>query len=393
MNRILIVLLTILLSSIIGQGQGIEFMHDAPWEEVVAKAKKEKKVIFIDAYTTWCGPCKRMSKNVFTDERVGTFFNKNFINVKYDMEKPAGRKFGSKYPVSGYPTLFFIDYTEAIVLKDMGAKPVPAFLELGKKALGSVDRSGDFVEAYEKGDRSPQLVYDYVAALIQAGKPSLKIANEYLRSQKDLDSPQNLKFILMAATEADSRIFDLLLAHKKAILSENERAVVDKKVQDACQATVAKAIEYDTKDLLEEAQGKMKKYDKKLGKKFQLTSNMDFALAYNEADDYISSASKYVSKYAKKDPAKLFQIVRVIRDNFSENKNAMQQAESFAQKAASKSEKYDEILFSAMIMKENGHIKAALKEAKRALPFAVKIGKRAEERVNLFIKGLEKILR
>lgn len=65
---------------------GISFEHSS-WEDILKKAKEENKLIFIDAYTTWCGPCKMMARNVFTDAEVGTFFNQNFINVKLDMEK------------------------------------------------------------------------------------------------------------------------------------------------------------------------------------------------------------------------------------------------------------------------------------------------------------------
>ena len=392
MNRLILGFIIIIFLPAIGISQGIEFMHDPTWEELVAKAKEEKKVIFIDAYTVWCGPCKRMSKNVFTDQEIGDFYNKNFINVKFDMEKSAGRVFGSKYPVSGYPTLYFIDYSEEIVLKEMGAKSIPAFLELGKKALNSVDRSGDFVEEYEKGNRAPELVYNYVEALIKADKPNLKIANDYLRSQEDLSTPQNLKFILMATTEADSRIFDLLLQYKKSILAQHSEEIVTKKVKDACNATVSKAIEYDEKDLLLEAQNKMNRYDKKLGKAYKLESNMSFSLAYNQADEYIQNAVKYSSKYIKNNPEKLFDLAKTIRTHFSENKKAMLQAEVFAKKATAKTENYDDLLFCATIMKENGHIKEALKTAKSALPFAQKKGKRAEERVNFFIKDLEKKL-
>ncbi len=392
MHKLIMVFSIILLMNSGVMAQEIEFLHDTPWEEVVAKAKKEKKVIFIDAYTTWCGPCKRMSRTVFTDERAGSFFNKNFINVKYDMEKPEGRKFGSKYPVSGYPTLYFIDYTEDIVLKEMGAKPVPAFVELGKKALSSVDRSGDYAGEYEKGNRDPQLVYNYVEALIKANKPSLKIANDYLRSQQDLSTPENLRFILMATIEADSRIFDLLLKHKKAIIAQNSEEVVSKKVKDACMATVEKAIEYDEKDLLIEAQNKMKAYDKKLAKPFILESNMSFALAYNDADTYIRDATKFASKYAKKDTKKLFSMAKTIQEHFSESKKAMEVAESFAKKATAKSDNYQDLLYCAMLMKANGHIKEAIKVAERALPLARKAGKRSEDRVNFFIKDLKKQL-
>jgi thiol:disulfide interchange protein len=72
--------------SINAQDVGIRFM-DATWEQVMAEAKKQEKLIFVDAYTTWCGPCKVMAQNVFTQKEVGDFYNRYFVNYKLDMEK------------------------------------------------------------------------------------------------------------------------------------------------------------------------------------------------------------------------------------------------------------------------------------------------------------------
>ena len=101
--------------------QGIEFFHGT-WEEALEQAQIQDKVIFVDAYTTWCGPCKRMSKAVFPNEKVGAFYNQNFINMKIDMEKAPGRKFLQKYPVSAYPTLYFIDSDGEVVHKTTGGR-------------------------------------------------------------------------------------------------------------------------------------------------------------------------------------------------------------------------------------------------------------------------------
>jgi uncharacterized protein YyaL (SSP411 family) len=54
------------------------------------KAKKENKLIFVDAYASWCGPCKLMVKNIFPLKTVGDYYNSHFINAKIDMEKGEG---------------------------------------------------------------------------------------------------------------------------------------------------------------------------------------------------------------------------------------------------------------------------------------------------------------
>jgi len=110
---------------------GIEFFKGS-WKEALAAAKSQNKLIFMDAYASWCGPCKWMAANSFTDKAVGDFFNKNFINVKMDMEKGEGPGLASTYKVGAYPTLFFIDGSGKLVKTSVGALDAAALLSLGK---------------------------------------------------------------------------------------------------------------------------------------------------------------------------------------------------------------------------------------------------------------------
>ena len=72
------------------------------FKEALAKAKSGNKLIFMDCYTSWCGPCQFMSQTIFPKKEVGNFFNANFINVKYDMEKGEGPELQKKYDVQEY---------------------------------------------------------------------------------------------------------------------------------------------------------------------------------------------------------------------------------------------------------------------------------------------------
>ena len=72
--------------------QGITFIEGKPWKEVLALAKRSNKLIFLDAYATWCGPCKDLQRDVFTDNEVAKVYNPAFINVKMDMEKGEGQR-------------------------------------------------------------------------------------------------------------------------------------------------------------------------------------------------------------------------------------------------------------------------------------------------------------
>src|SRR4030095_10280412 len=88
--------------------QGIEFEHTS-WSEVIKKAKEQNKPIFVDVYTSWCGPCKVMANTIFIRPEIGDKYNNGFINVKIDAEKGEGVEIAKKYNVKSYPTYLFIN--------------------------------------------------------------------------------------------------------------------------------------------------------------------------------------------------------------------------------------------------------------------------------------------
>ncbi|MEZ4920517.1 MAG: thioredoxin family protein [Saprospiraceae bacterium] len=120
-------------SSFAQNNSGIEFFHGS-WAEAKAKAKAENKLIFVDAYTTWCGPCRWMASNTFTDSEVGAFYNKKFINVKMDMEKGEGPTLARQWKVRAYPTLLYFDADGNEVKRELGAKRADDFIRIGKSA-------------------------------------------------------------------------------------------------------------------------------------------------------------------------------------------------------------------------------------------------------------------
>jgi thioredoxin 1 len=118
---------------------GIQFV-EADWTKAVAEAKKQKKMIFIDAYTSWCGPCRMLKQNTFTDKAAGDFFNKHFINIALDMEKGDGLAFAQKYQVAAYPTLFIMDAEEKSVTTSEGYINPAQLIEFGKYVINKVPK-------------------------------------------------------------------------------------------------------------------------------------------------------------------------------------------------------------------------------------------------------------
>ena len=102
----------ILLNVFIANAQkksGIDFRTDKKWSEILDLAKTENKLIFVDVYTDWCGPCKEMDKEVFPLKAVGDKYNTSFINYKIDAEKGEGKLLRKRYNVQVYPNYLFVN--------------------------------------------------------------------------------------------------------------------------------------------------------------------------------------------------------------------------------------------------------------------------------------------
>ncbi|MGB3801941.1 MAG: thioredoxin family protein [Lewinella sp.] len=299
----LFIYLFLLFLSTAGSAQGIQFF-EGTWDEALAKADAEDKLIFVDAYAEWCGPCKMMANNVFPQENVGDFFNTNFISVQYDMEKPESADFREFHRAPAFPTLLFINADNEPVHRVIGARQGDQLISDARTALERIDNMDALQKAYESGE--PEAAFKLIRALIRRGEPHLKIANDYLRTPGlDFSSPAPRRTIFIATTEADSRLFDLLIEQREGIIELEGREAYDKKVRDAVRATFNKALEYRSEDLMETAVNKMALVDKDEAKRLESEGEFAFALQGNEHKDVYKAAKSYLKKGADGDEARL----------------------------------------------------------------------------------------
>jgi len=279
--------------------QGISFFHGS-WGEALEEAKKDDRIIFVDAYAKWCGPCKRMAREVFTQEEVGDFFNNNFINLKLDMEEPAGFEFGKNYPVTAFPTLFFLDSEGNILQKSVGGKQAGDLIELARMAIRAYDRSDEYAERYEAGERDFELVLNYISELNKVGKPSLKISNEYLNDDPDITKKQKALFLLEAVVEADSKLYDQLITLKKEAIRQSSEELFTAKVAAAAMKTVEKAVDFDYAPLLDEAIAQFDAADTGDKKQFEYEARLYYNALRGQYEDWKELSQKFLKKYGKK---------------------------------------------------------------------------------------------
>jgi hypothetical protein len=190
------------------------------------------------------------------------------------------------------------------------------FLDAGKSALKKNDKTAIYAKAYESGKKDYVTVYNYIRALNQAGKPSLKIANEYINLQKDLNTPENLKLIYEAAIESDSRIFDLLVKFKAPLIELFGADRVKTRMLQAGYKTVKKAVEYQSVDLLTAAQDKINTVLPEEKDAFEFNSNLQYYTSAGDAEN-LYKAMKKMPASAEKNPELLYSLALAVEKSFN----------------------------------------------------------------------------
>jgi Highly conserved protein containing a thioredoxin domain len=172
-----------LLVSMLGFGQGIEFEHGT-WKEVLDKAQKTNKPIFVDVYTSWCGPCKMMSKDIFPLEEVGKVFNANYVCYKIDAEKGEGVDIAKQYEVKAYPTYLFIKPDGTLFFRSLGSMDAKRFITESEKAMvewKDPKPLNVWDKEYASKKNDPAFLFAYMEKRSKLGMPNTIQFDEYLK--------------------------------------------------------------------------------------------------------------------------------------------------------------------------------------------------------------------
>ena len=142
--------------------------QDLTLEKALDQSKVENKYVFVDCYTSWCGPCKMMAEKILPLKEVGEYMNGKFVCVKFDMEKGEGRAIQQKYRVSAYPTFLILDTDGNLVHAVVGGMATgDEFLAKVKIAFDE-NSAGKLGVEYENGNRNMDFLMRYIKALVQS---------------------------------------------------------------------------------------------------------------------------------------------------------------------------------------------------------------------------------
>lgn len=296
MKKIFISFLFIFSTLLLAQ-EGIKFETDT-FSNILAKAKKENKLVFLDAFTSWCGPCKLLEKNVFSQKSVGDYYNATFINAHFDMEKGEGVNIARKYFIQSYPTLLFINGDGEVVYKASGYMPPNDFLNVGKEASNPENRLENKIAKFNAGEANPDFLLGLIKNTYSSDFPlAQKVATRYFEGKKNEElSKDDAGLLLYFTKTVDDDLFKIFTAKRtelvkvipESYLKEYEsqlklNTVLQKSFDNATQTIDdAQFLEVGTRVLGE-----------KEAKKALYKMKMDMAFSQKNYDEYAKAAINY----------------------------------------------------------------------------------------------------
>lgn len=296
MKKIILFLFLVISTALFSQ-DGIKFGKQS-FAKTLEQAKKENKLIFLDAFASWCGPCKLLDKNVFPKKEVGDYFNANFLNLHIDMEKGEGIEIAKKYSIYSYPTLLFIDGDGKVVYKAAGYMSPQELISIAKEAVNPENTLENKIAKFEAGEKDPEFLMGLIKNTYSSDfSLAQKVATRYFQTRIDATySKEEAGMLLFFTKTIDDDLYKIFTA-KKAELStqipESYLAEYDKQLK--LNTVLQKSFDANTQSINEQvfiAEG-TKIYGEKEAKQLLNKINMDLFFTQKKYDDYAKSALNY----------------------------------------------------------------------------------------------------
>jgi thioredoxin-related protein len=372
------------------QNREIEF-EKGKWQAVLEKAQKENKLIYLDCYTTWCGPCKRMAKYIFTNDTVADFYNKNFVNAKIDMEKGEGIELAKKYGIRAYPTMLYLNSSGEVVHRSCGSAPTTKFISIGKDALNPETRLMTATEKFNKGVNPKIDVASYLGMLDDACQDIQTELGDYFASQKEeeLTSRENWEIIYRFVNDYSSKQFRLFEANKPAF---EERYTVDSvrsKLNSVYASGLRQAVKNKDSDTFDALKSKVNASGSPDAEKIVMTADLELYKSEGDWDKYIQLLSSYGDKYLEDKAMDLNGIAWLFYEH-TDDRALLEKAERWAKRAVELQDIYPTNDTYASILYKLGKKEEAQKAAERAISLAKTNGNNYDETKQL-LKKIERL--
>lgn len=354
--------------------QGIQFGHGS-LADALADAKAEGKLVFVDAYTSWCGPCRMMSAKTFPDSAVGAYFNARFVSLKVDTEKGEGPALAQRYGVAYFPTLLFLNTEGEVAHKAVGYFNPEQFLRLGQKADDPSANLLALENRYGKGERSPELLFALTELKSAALDPAAtELANTYLKTQTDPGSDANMDFIMRYVTDPYSEGFSFLQKNRGAF----ENKFSKKEVKQKIDGLFEDYLQGHPKLQLGEIQRLYGRVYPEQGERLASNYRLTYYRKRGDMVNFAKSAVDHYTRYPTDDADELNEMASLFAENVADP-DMLEKALAWALQSVSLHESsYNQDTLARLYLK-TGKKKQAAAAARRAIELAKTAGEDATQ--------------
>lgn len=253
-------ILTLVLVASVTFAQGIAFEPEGTLlYEAAMKAKKENKLVFVDCYTQWCGPCKKMARDVFPQAKVGEYMNARFVSLKIDMEATYAEGLSKEWQVSSYPTFIIFNADGKEIGRFMGGSDADGFIRRVEEKSAVDAAASSLEERWRKGERSDAFLKEYLASLTATYKrdDADMVAETLLKGKEEtFAADQELATIFMKhVNNPFASSFIYTVQHPEALKATVGERAVEMKIQSVLGGyTKQLFVKTDEGTVLDEAQ-------------------------------------------------------------------------------------------------------------------------------------------
>lgn len=202
---------------------------DGDFSAALKQAKAEKKIVFVDFWAEWCGPCKRMTSEIFSLPEVGEYFNTRFVCIKVDTDVPVNKELVDKYKVTSLPTMAFIAADGKELRRVIGSVPAQTLIHEAQIVTGEALSFEQLYEKYRKNKKdfeaAQQLLIEASGFMATQSGINLEkwgaridmLFSEYLKNKqlKHMINPEDFFILTMyhGQLEKNDPVFDFVVAH------------------------------------------------------------------------------------------------------------------------------------------------------------------------------------
>lgn len=336
MKKANIFFLLFILISTASFSQYRDSIHFLPitFDEAMIKAKADKKPIFLHAYASWCHYCTEMSEKVYTDINVANFYNKNFINIKMDMEK-EGKNLNKKLKVANFPAHVFFDYPATTMMhRESGKKDALEMIMLGEAALDTTRQLRTFEKKYFAKTATTSEIYTYFKMLDRAGIDNQASINSYIDGLSDADLllQENWRIMYDLFRDVEMQAFNRVILNRDAFMQKYTEDSIDNKIlglyNGALMSRVQKLDTLGYNNMI----SKLEKSKLNIANKIIDYAHLNRYKMKSDWRGYQVAAVPFIDKYCKNDYRRLNEVAY----NFYErviDREMLLKAESWAKEA------------------------------------------------------------